>query len=366
MKITEIKIFHLQKKLSSTMQISRGGFRVRNHIIVQVCTNSGIYGLGEGIGNASYIKALLEGPFREMAIGLNPLDIGEIRKKLIDDQVYFERMGSAICAASAIEMACWDILGKFERKPVYELLGGLKQPTLEAYASDVYWEADPNKMLERVYAIKNMGLNTIKAHIGYKKPSEDLKRVEAIRRALGPHHNMIIDLNCGYTPEQTLEAINLWGPSNLTWLEEPVNPNLYSEMSRIKALSDIPIAAGENEFLVHGFKTLFDNKAVDIAMPDIGRAGGILETQKICALAQEYDVAVSPHNYSSGVLLAATMQLMAATNNTKLLEYDASANAVYHEFFSEPLNFHNGNITVPNLPGLGIALKQDILDKYAI
>lgn len=348
------------------MQISRGGFQERNHIIVQVCTNSGIYGLGEGVGNASYVKALLKGPIGEMSIGLNPLNINEIRTKLIDDQVYFERMGSAICAASAIEMACWDIIGKFENKPVYELLGGLKQKTLEAYASDVYWEEDPNKMLERVFAIKEMGLNTVKAHIGFKKPSEDIKRVEAIRKGLGNDHNMIIDLNCGYTPEQTLEAIELWAPFNLTWLEEPINPNLYHEMGKIKAQSTIPIAAGENEFLVHGFKTLFDNKAVDIAMPDIGRAGGILETQKICALAQEYNIAVSPHNYSSGVLLAATMQLMAATKNAKLLEYDASTNAVYHEFFTEPLQMDNGNITVQNLPGLGVELKQEILDKYAI
>jgi D-galactarolactone cycloisomerase len=366
MKITEVKVYHLQKHLSSTMQISRGGFQVRNHIIVQVITNAGIYGLGEGVGNANYIKALLEGPIGAMAIGLDPLNIDEIREKLIDDQVYFERMGSAICAASAIEMACWDIMGKYNKLPVYELLGGLKQKKLEAYASDVYWEKDPNKMLERVFAIKELGLKTVKAHIGYKDPNEDLARVEAIRRGLGEDHNMIIDLNCGYDYRQTLEAIDLWQSANLTWLEEPVNPNLYIEMRKIKEQSAIPIAAGENEFLVHGFRTLFENNAVDIAMPDIGRAGGILETQKICELAQSYNVDVSPHNYSSGVLLAATMHLMAATPNTKLLEYDASVNAVYHEFFSEPLEFIDGHIKVQDTPGFGVELKTEILEKYAI
>jgi len=366
MKITEIKVYQLQKKLTSTMQISRGGFSVRNHTIVEVHTDVGIIGLGEGVGNASYVKALLQGPIGEMALGLDPLDIENIREQLIDNQVYFERMGSAICAASAIEMACWDIKGKHEGVPVYELLGGLKKPELEAYASDVYWEEDPENMLERVYAIKDMGLKTIKAHIGYKGPKEDLIRVEALRKALGTTHNLMIDLNCGYTYDQALETIELWKPYNLTWLEEPVNPNLYQEMGKLREISYIPIAAGENEFLVHGFKTLFENKAVDIAMPDIGRAGGILETQKICELAQTYGVAASPHNYSSGVLLAATMHLMAATPHCNFLEYDASTNAVYHEFFIEPLEFVDGKVKVQNLPGLGVELKKEILETYAV
>jgi len=366
MKITKVEVHHLQKQLSSTMQISRGGFTVRNHIIVKVFTDAGITGLGEGVGNAEYIKALLNGPIGKMAIGLNPLDIDEIRRELIDNQVYFERMGSSICAASAIEIACWDILGKFKNVPVHELLGGLKQKKLEAYASDVYWENDIDKMLDRVRAIEEMGISTIKAHIGYKKPVEDLKRVKAIRDEIGEENKMIIDLNCGYNYTETLEAISLWEPYGLTWLEEPINPNLYCEMGQIKSSSVIPIAAGENEFLEHGFKTLFDNNAVDIAMPDIARAGGIQETMNICKLAKEYNIEVSPHNYSSGVLLAATMQLMAATDNCTLLEFDASMNAVYHEFFIEPLIIENGSILVQKLPGLGVELTDEMIDKYAI
>lgn len=366
MKIVDIKVHHLQKQLTSTMQISRGGFTVRNHIIVEVITDSGLTGLGEGIGNADYIKALLKGPIGKMAIGLDPLDIDRVRSTLIDNQVYFERMGSAICAASAIETACWDIAGKFHGVPVYELLGGLKQKSLSMYASDVYWEEDIDKMLERIKAIKSLGIKTVKAHIGYKPPNIDIDRVSAMRAELGSGYGLMIDLNCGYDLTQSCESVALWKEYDLTWLEEPLNPNLYQEMSTLKKQSDIPIAAGENEFLVHGFKTLFEHEAVDIAMPDVGRVGGIQEALNVCQLASEYGVAVSPHNYSSGVLLAATAQLMAATDNCKLLEFDASDNAVYEEMLTTPIEIDNGNYIISSDPGLGVALTEDVLNKYAI
>ena len=103
------------------MHISRGGFNVRNHTLVEVRTDEGITGLGEGIGNAHLVKAILEGQMCDLAIGLDPFNIEMVRKTLIDSQVYFERKGSAICAASAIEMACWDIKGKALNVPVDQL-----------------------------------------------------------------------------------------------------------------------------------------------------------------------------------------------------------------------------------------------------
>ena len=106
------------------MQISRGGFAVRNHTLVRVHTDSGISGLGEGVGNAQLVKAILKEQICDLAIGQDPFNIEALRQKLLDSQVYFERQGSAICAASAIEMACWDIKGKALNMPLYKLLGG--------------------------------------------------------------------------------------------------------------------------------------------------------------------------------------------------------------------------------------------------
>jgi len=366
MKITNIEVFSLQKELSSTMQISRGGFSIRNHTLVRVETDQGITGLGEGIGNAHLIKAILKEQMCDMVIGLDPFNIEALRKKLLDSQVYFERQGSAICAASAIEMACWDIKGKALEMPVYELLGGLYQEKLHAYASDIYWDQDSAYMSNEASRIVDLGFQAIKIHVGYGNPQEDYSRVEAIRKILGEEFPLMVDLNAGYNLLEARQAVQLWKSLNITWLEEPLNPNHDEAMGDLRSLSEIPIASGENEFKTYGFKRLFDHRAIDVAMPDIGRVGGLMETKNICSLAETYGIPVSPHNFSSGVLLAATIHLMASTPNTLWLEMDTSGNAVYEELLKDPLKLSDGCIEVSNQPGLGVELKEETIKKYGL
>ena len=366
MKITKVQVVLLQKKLTSTMNISRGGFNVRTHALIKVTTDQGVTGLGEGVGDALTIKSVIEGRMGELAVGLDPMSIETIRKNLIDNQVYFERKGSAICAASGIEMACWDIMGKVLKVPVYQLLGGLYRDRLETYVSDVYWEKDPLSMARNLERILKKGFKTIKAHVGCEPPEADEKRIEALRRAAGNETGLMIDLNGGYTPREAMVASRLWDKYNLFWLEEPLNPNQVDALADFRSRSKFTIAAGENEFRLHGFKQLFDHKAVDVAMPDIGRVGGIQEARNICALAESYGIPVSPHNFSSGILLAATIHLMAATPNTWLLELDSSNNAVYEELMVAPLEISDGHVQVPDQPGLGVELTDDIIRQYGI
>jgi D-galactarolactone cycloisomerase len=366
MKISKVQVILLQKKLTSTMNISRGGFNVRTHALVKVTTDQGITGLGEGVGDALMIKSIIDGKMGTLALGLDPMSIEVVRENLIDSQVYFERKGSAICAASGIEMACWDIMGKVLKVPVYQLLGGLYRDRLETYVSDVYWEKDPRSMAKNLERILKKGFKTIKAHVGCDSPEADEKRIEALRRAAGDEAGLMIDLNGGYTTREAMVVARLWDKYNLFWLEEPLNPNQIDALADFRSRSSFIIAAGENEFRLHGFKQLFDLRAVDIAMPDIGRVGGLQEARNICALAESYGIPVSPHNFSSGVLLAATIHLMASTPNTRLLELDSSSNAVYEELLISPLEVSNGYIQVPNHPGLGVELTDDIIRQYGI
>jgi D-galactarolactone cycloisomerase len=366
MKIKEIRAHLLQKNLTSSMMISRGGFKLRHHVIVEVITDEGVTGLGEGVGDAFLIQQILSGSMKQKALGLNPMDIEVIRSKLIDNEVYMEQKGSVICAASAIEIACWDIKGKVLNVPVFQLLGGLYRDKIEAYASDIYWEEDSKKMGENASRIKDAGYGAIKAHIGCKSPREETRRVHVLREAIGPDVNLMIDLNGGYDALQVMEAVKLWEPYDLYWLEEPLSACDIERLASLKNNISTPIAAGENEFRLHGFKNLFDKKAVDVAMPDIGRVGGIQETRNICALAQSYGILVSPHNYSSGILLAATIQLMASVPNTQLLEIDTSDNSIYQELLIEPLEIKNSFVKVPQFPGLGVKLDQKTIEKYSV
>lgn len=366
MKITKIEIIVLKKDLTSSMKIARGGFKARTHLLVQVQTDEGITGLGEAVGNTALIHGILTNHLAERAIGLDPFNIEILREKLMDHHVYFERKGSALCAFSAIEMACWDIKGKALKVPVYQLLGGLYREKIEAYASDIYWEEDPEAMAKEAQRILTAGFRTIKAHIGCRSPEEDLNRVGLLREVLGDEVGLMIDLNCGYSALEARRALHLWEPYNLFWLEEPVAPNQAEIMADLRSHSRIPIAAGENEFRVEGFKELFEKKAVDIAMPDIGRAGGLQEVRNICTLAQSYGTSVSPHNFSSGVLLAATIHLMASTPGTMLLEFDTSENSVLLDLFVNSLEVKNGSVAVPHSPGLGVHLPKEIIQKYGM
>lgn len=366
MKITDIRVHLLQKKLSSSMRISRGGFSTRTHAIVEVITDEGIHGLGEGVGDAALVRAIVETRMANLAIGLDPMNIESVRKTLIDSQVYFELKGSVICAASAIEMACWDIKGKALGVPVYQLLGGMYHEILETYVSDVYWEEDARDIARNAERIRAMGFVNVKAHLGWRSAHDETCRVKALREAVGNEAKLMIDLNAGYDRLEAATAGRLWEEFELYWLEEPLDPTQVDALAELRGRMSMPVACGENEFKTHGFKRLFDQKAVDVAMPDIGRAGGIQETKNICVLAEAYGIKVSPHNFSSGVLLAATVQLMASTPNASLLEYDSSDNAVYQDLLIEPLDIKNGKVRVPSHPGLGVHLPVEVIKKYAV
>jgi L-alanine-DL-glutamate epimerase-like enolase superfamily enzyme len=137
-------------------------------------------------------------------------------------------------------------------------------------------------------------------------------------------------------------------------------------LANLRSMTDIPFSCGENEFGVHGFKQLMDTRALAYIMPDIGRVGGILETKKIAGLAEAYGVVVSPHNYASGVLLAATLHLMASTPNAKLLELDPTGDSVYEELLVEPLERDGPWVRIPDAPGLGVELTDEVRERYRV
>lgn len=364
-KIIAVHFYRLQRELRCGMRISRGGFCVRQHAIVELVSDDGTIGVGEGIGQVDLIQAILASGMAQSIIGEDPTNLEGIRSRIINQSVYYERMGSSLCAASAIEMACWDILGKKLNLPVAYLLGGWIRDHIPAYASDIYWEEQPEKMAENAHRLVQLGYKTIKIHIGVLPPRQERIRLEAIREAIGEEIELMVDLNAGYDLYSTLEAFRDWEKYRLAWLEEPLAPDQYGAMKTLAQKSPFPLAAGENEFKLHGFKQLLENQCVHIIMPDAGRVGGLGEMRRIFSLAEAYGIPVSPHNFSSGILLAATMQFAAAMPNFRLLEMDASQNAVYQELLSTPLKLNNqGELALSHLPGLGVNFKAEDLQDF--
>ncbi len=366
MKITDVKTHVLAKKCAKPIVASRGGMAYRFHLIIEVETDEGITGLGEGIGNPTLVKSTVEAGLRNLVLGLDPFDVALVYEKLAKGTVYWEHKGSVVCAASGIETACWDIMGKALNVPVYKLLGGKLHDKVHAYASDLFWEEDPASMGKTAASYVEQGFDLVKTHLGALGPAEEEDRVKAMREAIGPDVGLMIDINCGYDLGDAMEAIKRWGEYDPFWIEEPLPPMDLNGLANLRAATSIPFSCGENEFGVHGFKQLMDTQAVTYIMPDIGRAGGILETKKIAGLAEAYGVVVSPHNFSSGVLLAATLHLMASTPNTKLLELDPTGDSVYEELLVDPLERDGAWVGIPEAPGLGVVLRDEVREKYEV
>jgi L-alanine-DL-glutamate epimerase-like enolase superfamily enzyme len=366
MKITDVKVHVLAKECATPLHASRGFGSHRFHAIVEVETDEGISGLGEGIGNAALVKSVVDAGLRNLAIGIDPFDVAAIYEKLARGTVYWEHKGSVVCAASGIETACWDIMGKALDLPVHKLLGGRLHDKVRAYASDLFWEEDPASMAQRAASYVEQGFDLVKTHLGVLCPAEEEVRVRAMREAIGPDAGLMIDINCGYDLGDAVEAVKRWGEYDPFWIEEPLFPMDLEGLANLRSMTDIPFSCGENEFGVHGFKQLMDTRALAYIMPDIGRVGGILETKKIAGLAEAYGVVVSPHNYASGVLLAATLHLMASTPNAKLLELDPTGDSVYEELLVEPLERDGPWVRIPDAPGLGVELTDEVRERYRV
>lgn len=362
MKITNIRTIQLTRRLSRPLRNSCDTRDQRRFTFVLVETDAGITGIGDAPGNQGFMEAIIEKHFNNRVPGIDPCDHEGLWRKFYPGGAFWEIGGSALCALSAIEVACWDIHGKAEGVPVSQLLGGAKRDWIDAYASDLHWD-EPRAMADTAKGFVDEGFRWVKTHIGAEHDN-DLVRLEAIRRAIGPGIGLMIDINTVYDRQTALEQGLRQAAFDPFWYEEPIAPADYEGHAWLRDRLPMPIAAGENLYTVHGFTPMFACRGCDYVMPDILRCGGIGQTRLICEAAGRAGVVPTPHNFSSGVGLAATLHLMAALPQTRLLEYDTSETSIYEEIFVEPLIVKDGRVRVPTAPGLGVALSEEIIAKY--
>jgi L-alanine-DL-glutamate epimerase-like enolase superfamily enzyme len=209
------------------------------------------------------------------------------------------------------------------------------------------------------------GFHAVKAHLGCASPADETQRIAALRSIIGPQTPLMIDLNAGYTRSQAAEALRRWEEYRLFWLAEPLHPDDRQGLHELRTRSTIPLAAGENWFTAADFREPISAAAVHYLMPDAGRVGGLTELRRIALLAEATAAQVSPHNFSSGVLLAATLQVMATVPNARYLEMDNSGNAAYDDLLEEPIRPVGGMVKVPSYPGFGVCLPRNLVDRQA-
>lgn len=352
---------------------SGGATLQRNAVLVKVETNKGICGIGE-IGESAFlprsVKQIVEERFKSLLVGEDPVNIEKLWQKMYIRSAHWGRRGVVVPIISGIEIALWDILGKWLNRPVYELLGGAYREKIRVYAS-AGMSKPFQELVEEVKQYAEEGYSAVKIRIGHEDPYQDIELVRELRNAIGNRIDLMVDAGQCYVDfpwdfNTALKVARELEGCDVFWLEEPLHPDDIEGYKHLSHAVDIPIAAGENEFTRFGFKDLIVNRAVDILQPDVTRSGGILECKKIAAMASAFHLRCAPHIFGSGVGFMANMHFIASTPNAFIMEYDRTPNPLREGLLVEPPCFSGGYVFLAkDIPGLGVCLNEDIIERFA-
>src|SRR5215471_14659792 len=312
MKITDVRAHVLEAKLSQPFSYARAWYASRTALIVEIVTDQGLVGWGECYGPAG-INAGVVAAMQPPLVGQDPM-----RSEWLWHEIYSRfrdhgQKGSIIQGLSGIDVALWDLKGKFLGQPVHRLMGGPMRTAVDAYATGLYrreTETPEVYLAEEAKSYCDEGFKAVKLKVGYGV-AEDTRVARAVREAIGPSVGLMIDANHAYDAVEAIRLGRQVQSLDIGWFEEPVPPEDIAGHRAVKAAVAIPIASGECEFTRFGFRELLATRAVDIVQPDTCSAGGLSECKKIADMAAAHGVRYVPHVWGTGVALAAALQLLA-------------------------------------------------------
>ncbi|WP_425400275.1 mandelate racemase/muconate lactonizing enzyme family protein [Aeoliella sp.] len=364
----------------------------QDDFVVVIHTDEGVIGIGETDTNPWVARECIRAPgthcmglgLEEMLIGENPLEPERIWQKLYSGSKMTGRRGAVICAMGAIDMALWDIRGKWENKPVHSLLGGAVKDFITPYASLIPegggdLEYYRRGLLDSARKAKEFGFHAGKmevcingpyTHRGLQEPSEAIiELVAECREVVGPDFTMMVDVAyCWKDADEALPYLKQLEPFNLLFLETPIDIDDLDGYRRLSEESPVPIAAGEWQNTHWEFLDLADRGKLDVLQPDVGRVGGFCEIMKVGKIAEERGLTIVPHCWKSGIGIAASAHFAAATACCPFIEFIPAhicESALRKELVAEELQLVDGRIPLPQKPGLGIELNMDAVREYS-
>ena len=345
----------------------------RNWLIVRVRTDAGITGIGEAfpIGPDRAIAETVA-YFQSWIEGWDPFDIERVWHELYAGSRF--PTGSIITSAiSGIDQALWDIKGRALGVPVYELLGGKVRDRIRVYQSPegetpAALADDARRLVER-YGFTALKIGPFAADADTWPWSRQVdsaeERLAAVRDAVGPDIDIGVDPHAKiFEPVRALEMAERLKPHRPMFFEEPVRPENFEALAKLTAKSPIPIATGEAVFTKFQFRDLLATGAADIIQPDVAATGGLTEMKKIAAMAEAHYVSVAPHNPLGPLASTTNVHFAATAPNFLVLEYHADDVGLRAEILHEPLKLEDGYIVLPDAPGLGVELNEEVFEKY--
>ena len=351
-------------------------------LFVQLVTDEGIVGLGERpSGNATNLDAqvrLIKDLGEQFVVGRNPFEVEKLWQTIFASRHDYRHPGLDMTPAlSAIEMACWDIIGKVTNQPIYNLLGGQFHDKLRAYAympTEGIWE-NPEKAADIAIKLVEDGNTACKwdpftPFFPYPRdfPLKMIRHVakifQVIRDAVGDDLEIGIGTHGQFSTAGAIRVAKILEEFDPFWFEEPVPPENIDEMARVAAHTSIPIATGERLVTKFEFAELLKKQAAQVIQLDVGQCGGILESKKIASIAEAHYAMIAPHMYCGPIATAAAVQVDTCSPNFLIQEYNV--NDLHQQIFKEPIKFENGYITPPTGPGLGVDLDEAVVKRQLV
>lgn len=372
MKITSVTARVLRARPASDVVVfAAGRYPEFSAVLVQVETDEGITGFGEGISRAGAeaVKAAVEHLLGPAIVGLDPLNIEGLYQLMVGRLRRFgHAAGTVVEAISGVDTALWDIAGKAWGKPIRDLLLGAGRRTVPVYSSSVYI-APTDRMIEQTRQQIEAGFSTVKLKVGHSAADRgrraDVEKVAAIRAAVGPEVDLAVDANSAYDAATAVLVAREFEKLDICFFEEPVHPDDLDGYARIRSLSSIPLAGGETLFLAYGFAEYLKRGLLDVVQPDLARCGGVTGARHVAALAQAHHARLAPHTgFSGGISQLAALHIAAAAGELYLLEYMFIDNPLRDIFVGGYPRPVAGEIPVPDGPGLGLELDWDLVERY--
>ena len=349
---------------------------MRNWVFVKVETDEGLFGWGEASlewKTRSLLGAVED--FTPMVVGEDPTRIEHLYQKMYRQS--FWRVGViGLSAISAIEQACWDILGKSLQQPVYRLLGGAVRDRVRMYTHlgggdmravyESQLSADPQVFVDRALEVVARGYTAVKVLI--TPPTESLnsivayryaeKMMEALRLAVGDGVDILIDCHGRHSLGNAIEFCRVLAPYRPYFIEEPVPPDNVDVLVEVRKASPVPIATGERLVTRYQFRDVIEKQACHVIQPDLCHCGGLWEAKKIAAMAEVYTMGVAPHNPLGPVANAAALHFDLSTPNF-LIQEDMLTDVPWRwEVVQHSLKTENGYWLPTDAPGLGVAVDE--------
>jgi L-alanine-DL-glutamate epimerase-like enolase superfamily enzyme len=359
MKIKDIRTTRLSVPLKPPIADSTHVLDRIQWVLVDVLTDEGLVGSSFMLTfdyGAELLLGIVDTELKKLVLGKDPRDITEIWETCHRHSEYIGQSGVAAWGIGAIDIALWDLLGKYLEVPVCQLLGSCRDQ-VPAYGSGGWLSYSMDELLAEVSLYLQRGFKMVKMKVGSHDISRDVERVRAVRNLIGGKVHLMIDANQAWNPHQAIAFARQIQDQDIFWFEEPVAKNDLDGYCRVASSIDIPVATGEREFSLEAFRELLVRNGTAIVQPDALRIGGLTQYLKVVHLAEAFQRSVAPHFYKE-----IDIHVLAAIRNGLFVEYFPWLD----DLLVRPLEVSDGMAKVPKLPGFGIEFEPEAVKEYKL